>query len=74
MQGGIPPALDRRRLPTWLVRLWRRLANLTPGRYFAIMEVEKRGVVRSLSILGSAKVELLDKGTNTTEQEIDPPA
>jgi hypothetical protein len=47
--------------PAWLERLQRRLEHLTPGRYFAIIEVKKRGVIYTLSLWNPAKVEVLDK-------------
>lgn len=50
--------------PPWLVRLWRRLSHLTAGRYFAIIEVQKPGVIHTFSLWGAAKVELLDKEQN----------
>lgn len=48
-------------LPAWLERLGRRLEHLTPGRYFAIIEVKKRGILHTFSLLGPTKVEVLDK-------------
>lgn len=52
---------DQQPLPAWLQRLWRRLAHLTEGRYFAIIEVKKRGSIHNLTLWEPAKVETLDK-------------
>lgn len=55
-------------VPHWLRRLGARLANLTPGQYTAIIEVQKKGVVHSLTITGGpAKVEKLDKESGSAD-------
>jgi hypothetical protein len=57
-------------VPVWLRRLGQRLANLTPGRYTAIIEIRKRGVVHDFTLTsGPAKVERLDKEDRPTDDE-----
>ena len=55
--------------PAWLERLRRRLEHLTPGRYFAIIEVKKRGVIYTLSLWNPAKVEVLDKESDPSPDD-----